>query len=222
MIAKSGDSATLGNYVVLEDAYGNRYTYAELGQIVRHHRTVVMPTGNEKRVPVDSAEHPPAALRAAGPGRRRAPRRSPRPKHGSTATRRPGGADGTLKVGSKVIAGHRAGPDRRRRRRRRPPHQLLDPAGRQGRAADRPEADPRRLEAARGDGDLPRQRQEPASPPTSAAPASCCSPRRRCSSASSPTRASRSTNAAAPTSPPARSTAASWRCSSTWSRRASS
>ena len=50
-----------------------------------------------------------------------------------------------------------------RRERRRPPHQLLDPPGRPRRPADRPEAHPRRLEAARGDGDLPRQGQEPAS-----------------------------------------------------------
>ncbi len=56
---------------------------------------------------------------------------------------------------------HRPGPGRRQRRRRRPAHQLLDPAGRTRRPADRPEADPRRLEAARGDGDLPRQGQEP-------------------------------------------------------------
>ena len=37
---------------------------------------------------------------------------------------------------------------------------LRDPAGRPRRAADRPEADPRRLEAARGDRDLPRGGQE--------------------------------------------------------------
>ena len=54
MITKMGDSKKLGRYVVLADAYGNRYTYAELGQIVRDHRKMVMPTGKEKRVPVDS------------------------------------------------------------------------------------------------------------------------------------------------------------------------
>ena len=35
VIQKIGDSKKLGKYVVLEDAYGNRYTYAELGTIVR-------------------------------------------------------------------------------------------------------------------------------------------------------------------------------------------
>ena len=44
----------LGRHVRLQDAYGNRYTYAELGKIVRDGRKVVMPTGEEKRVPVDS------------------------------------------------------------------------------------------------------------------------------------------------------------------------
>ena len=48
------------------------------------------------------------------------------------------------------------------RRRRVAPHVLLrDPPGRPRRAAHRPEADPRRLEAARVDRDLPRRRQEP-------------------------------------------------------------
>ena len=72
MIRKIGNSPQLGNYVVLEDTYGNRYTYAELGKIVRDHRTVVMPTGKEKRVPVESQNIRPAPLRAAGPrGRER-------------------------------------------------------------------------------------------------------------------------------------------------------
>ena len=49
----------------------------------------------------------------------------------------------------------------RRLRRRRPSPQLRDPARRPRRTQDRPQADPRRLEAARGHGDLPRRRQEP-------------------------------------------------------------
>ena len=43
---------------------------------------------------------------------------------------------------------------------------LLDPPGRQGRAADRPEADPRRLEAARGHRHLPRLRPQRAATAT--------------------------------------------------------
>jgi hypothetical protein len=101
VIAKMGQSDRLGKYVVLEDAYGNRFTYAELGRIVRDHRKVVVPTGREKRVPVDSENIRPRLY--ALPGRsghdgERAARR-----HIDKAASI--GADGTLKVGSKVIAG---------------------------------------------------------------------------------------------------------------------
>ena len=54
VIRKLGESAKLGKFVVLEDTYGNRYTYAELGKIVREHRSVVVPSGKEKRLPVES------------------------------------------------------------------------------------------------------------------------------------------------------------------------
>jgi len=101
VIKKSGHSARLGNYIVLEDAYGNRYTYARLGKIVRKHRRVVMPTGREKRVPVDSENIRPRLF--ALPGREGAePQRVARESvDTATAT----GADGSLKAGSKVIAG---------------------------------------------------------------------------------------------------------------------
>jgi Transglycosylase SLT domain/Peptidase family M23 len=105
VIEKSGHSPTLGNYVVLEDAYGNRFTYAELGRIVRHHRQVVLPSGDEKRVPVDSENIRPRLF--ALPGRAAAsaeaePQAEAR-REVDVAARK--GADGTLKVGSKVIAG---------------------------------------------------------------------------------------------------------------------
>jgi murein DD-endopeptidase MepM/ murein hydrolase activator NlpD len=100
VIAKMGDSSRLGRYVVLRDAYGNRYTYAELGSFVRKRRLVVMPTGREKRVPVDSQNIRPrlyALPGRVGAGRQRT---SSRVDRAAAA-----GADGTLKVGSKVIAG---------------------------------------------------------------------------------------------------------------------
>ena len=56
--------------------------------------------------------------------------------------------------------GDRARADREDRR-ARAARALRDPAGRPRGAEDRPEADPRRLEAARVDGDLPRRRTEP-------------------------------------------------------------
>ncbi len=98
VIVKMGNSKKLGRYVVLRDAYGNRYVYAKVGMIVRKHRTVVMPTGKEKRVPVDSQNIRPRLYALPG--------RTGQAKAGepvdSAAAR---GADGTLRVGSKVIAG---------------------------------------------------------------------------------------------------------------------
>jgi hypothetical protein len=100
VIEKMGDSPELGRYVVLQDAYGNRFTYAQLGQIVREHRTVVMPSGQEKRVPIDSENLRPR-LRAL-PNRADDEQAGAENASAETTTIE---ADGTLKVGSKVIAG---------------------------------------------------------------------------------------------------------------------
>ncbi len=117
--------------------------------------------------------------------------------------------------------GHRPLARRQGRRRDRPAHQLLDPPGRQRRAADRPEADPRRLEAARSDGDLPRQGQEPVQreaerggrPAALQGSAPAAGPRRR-RPRHLPVRPRRHRSRA-------RSTAASSRCSSTCGPKAS-
>jgi hypothetical protein len=101
VIEKMGRSERLGRYVVLQDAYGNRYTYAKLGRIVRDHRSVVMPTGKEKRVPVDSENIRPRLY--ALPNRVEKRRRAEAAQAVDSAAA--AGADGTLKVGSKVIAG---------------------------------------------------------------------------------------------------------------------
>jgi len=99
VIRKFGSSPRLGKFIVLEDTYGNRYTYAELGEIVRDHRLVVMPTGKEQRIPVESQDLRPR-LRAL-------PSRADGGQSDATATdsAQPAPADGTLRVGSKVIAG---------------------------------------------------------------------------------------------------------------------
>jgi hypothetical protein len=99
VIEKLGHSPRLGNYVVLQDAYGNRYTYAELGRLVRNQRSVVMPTGKEQRLPLESENLRPR-LRAL-PNRNEEPRGDSAPEIDSPTTVE----DGTLKVGSKVIAG---------------------------------------------------------------------------------------------------------------------
>ncbi len=102
IIRKLAASPKLGKYVVLEDTYGNRYTYAELGEVVREHRLIVMPTGKEQRIPVESQDLRPRlrALpsRAESDGKReRANPPADSPQLAPT--------DGTLRVGSKVIAG---------------------------------------------------------------------------------------------------------------------
>ena len=102
IIRKFGESAKLGKFIVLEDTYGNRYTYAELGRIVREHRAVVMPTGKEKRLPVESQNLRPR-LRALPD---RAAEGSAEGERGTAESVAPEAADeGRLEVGSKVIAG---------------------------------------------------------------------------------------------------------------------
>jgi len=100
VIRKLGHSERLGNFVVLEDTYGNRYTYAQLGHLVRNRRLVVMPTGQERRVPVESQNLRPR-LRAL-PERSGSERQT-----ASDAVEAAVAASGkgSLKVGSKVIAG---------------------------------------------------------------------------------------------------------------------
>ncbi len=101
VITKMGNSKKLGRYVILRDAYGNRYIYAKLGTIVRKHRKIVMPTGKEKRVPVDSQNIRPRLY--ALPGRVESGNRAQASESVDSTTAK--GADGTLRVGSKVIAG---------------------------------------------------------------------------------------------------------------------
>jgi hypothetical protein len=98
VIRKLGRTTKLGNFVVLEDTYGNRYTYAELGHLVRDRRLVVMPTGKEKRVPVESQNLRPR-LRAL-PGRI-----SGEQARGDLEAAVAASGKGSLRVGSKVIAG---------------------------------------------------------------------------------------------------------------------
>jgi hypothetical protein len=100
VIRKIGSSGKLGKFVVLEDTYGNRYTYAELGELVRDHRTVVVASGEEEQVPVESQNLRPR-LRAL-PERTSAGQ--PEGGRGIEAIE-VASTDGSLRVGSKVIAG---------------------------------------------------------------------------------------------------------------------
>ncbi|HEV2859141.1 MAG TPA: lytic murein transglycosylase [Solirubrobacterales bacterium] len=98
VVRKLGRSSKLGNFIVLEDTYGNRYTYAELGSLVRDHRLVVMPSGKEKRVPVESENLRPR-LRAY-PGRVKGNDETDKLEAALAAS-----GEGSIRVGSKVIAG---------------------------------------------------------------------------------------------------------------------
>jgi hypothetical protein len=98
VVRKLGHSAKLGNFVVLEDTYGNRYTYAELGHLVRDHRLVVMPTGREKRVPVESENLRPR-LRAF-PDRAKGSNETSSVEAALAAS-----GEGSIRIGSKVVGG---------------------------------------------------------------------------------------------------------------------
>jgi hypothetical protein len=103
VIVKLGDSKRLGRYLILRDAYGNRYIYAELGTIVRRNRRVITPAGKQKRVPVDSQNIRPRLY--ALPGRTA----GDRGQAGAVDSAAAKGSDGTLRVGSRVIAGTELG-----------------------------------------------------------------------------------------------------------------
>ncbi|MGE5280708.1 MAG: lytic murein transglycosylase [Chloroflexota bacterium] len=86
-----GRSPQLGRYIVLEDAYGNRYVYAELGQIVRAGGGVLPSTASARPL-VDSQNLRPRLYALPGrAGRRTSGEGEP--------------SEQTLKVGSRVIGG---------------------------------------------------------------------------------------------------------------------
>jgi murein DD-endopeptidase MepM/ murein hydrolase activator NlpD len=99
IVKKMGRSKRLGRYLVLEDAYGNRFTYAEMGRFVRHRRSLVVAGGGRHRVPIDSQDLRPRLY--ALPGRVDGGVR----KEARAGSERSAGSAGTLKVGSRVIAG---------------------------------------------------------------------------------------------------------------------
>src|SRR6201996_6269130 len=104
IVRKMGHSAKLGNFLVLEDTYGNRYTYAELGKLVRQGRTVIDGNGKEKKVPVESQELRPR-LRALP---RRAGKTVPveqKVEAKADEMLEKASGNGAIRVGSKVIAG---------------------------------------------------------------------------------------------------------------------
>ena len=212
-----GHNKRLGRYVMLQDVYGNTYTYAHLGKVARTYPAPKPqefdPSEVQRAARAADARRPAADAASATerPARRARSASSPR-RPRPTAGRPPradkerlfahparpnasaaGGAQQEFERtgeidGEETVAGYfrrvfglgrkdielkrlRRGLARRRRHDPRPPRRprgpqrsvpaVRDPAGRPRRPADRPEADPRRLEAARVDRHLPRHGQEP-------------------------------------------------------------
>jgi hypothetical protein len=95
VIKAVGKSPKLGKYIVLEDAYGNRYVYAELGQIVRAGGGILSSTASPRPL-VNSENLRPRVY--ALPGRGHKDRARVGPGTAQTSSR-------TLKVGSRVVGG---------------------------------------------------------------------------------------------------------------------
>jgi murein DD-endopeptidase MepM/ murein hydrolase activator NlpD len=96
IVKAMGKDAKLGRYIVLEDTYGNRYTYANLGPIL-HHGGGAVPNTATRRPRVNSQNLRPRlfALPARHNGQAAAGRRPLAAK----------ASGGTLKVGSSVVGG---------------------------------------------------------------------------------------------------------------------
>ena len=90
VIKALGKSPALGKYIVLEDAYGNRYTYAELGEIVHMGGGILAANGS--RQPLVNSQN----LR---------PRLYALPSRHEQGKAQDGGTKETLKVGSRVVGG---------------------------------------------------------------------------------------------------------------------
>ena len=274
VITEIGKSKELGRFIVLRDAYGNRFTYAKLGEGLRRlpGAEAAAPLGRRLRAglperpeaeagsergqqrrgatrprrPQGAAGrrtdqhrgHPRAPLRVPRAGEQRRPRRSHGPARlvdegpvprlrvvqvvllRRASVRLQDDGDAAAEGGLARDRRDRARQDRQGRR-GRAAGPLRDPPRRPRRAEDRPEADPRRLEAARGHRDLPRRRREPARrrrhhrPGAADVEAAADQARARRSAARDLCLRARGHPGAV------RSTAACWRCSSTSSSAAS-
>jgi murein DD-endopeptidase MepM/ murein hydrolase activator NlpD len=94
VIKALGETPKLGKYIVLEDPYGNRYTYAELGEIVRAGGGIL--ASNGPRQPLVNSENLRPRLYAL-------PERAAKSQAGGDGEEE--GEAQTLKVGSRVAGG---------------------------------------------------------------------------------------------------------------------
>ncbi|HEX2070705.1 MAG TPA: lytic murein transglycosylase [Thermoleophilaceae bacterium] len=72
VIKKVGESPRLGNYVVLQDVYGNRYTYAGLGEIAEHYPVLKEDATDVRAIKANGDAVDPEPTKAASAGRQAA------------------------------------------------------------------------------------------------------------------------------------------------------
>jgi murein DD-endopeptidase MepM/ murein hydrolase activator NlpD len=95
VIKAVGHSPKLGKFIVLQDVYGNRYTYAELGQILHGGGGVLAPNG---------AKQPLVDTQNLRPRLYALPKRAPKSAQAGVAGETEASGN-TLKVGSRVVGG---------------------------------------------------------------------------------------------------------------------
>jgi hypothetical protein len=72
VIKQIGESKRLGNYVVLQDVYGNRYTYSGLGEIAEHYPVLKEDATDVLAIKANGSDADPAPTKAASAGRQAA------------------------------------------------------------------------------------------------------------------------------------------------------
>ena len=186
VITKMGENEKLGKFIVLQDAYGNRYTYAQLGEISDVH-----PVPKERALTAKD-------FKLVGPGKADGDRPDPRPGGAASAGANDAEPDAQPRENkADAPRQHRGAPpaplrparaplQRRPRRRHRP---ARHPARQEGpRLRDLQELLLRRLQVRRRTMELRRCRRAPRSPaaPSSATSARPAPARRTSTSRSSP------------------------------------
>jgi hypothetical protein len=102
VIKRIGNSRRLGRYIVLQDVYGNRYTYARLGSVSRYYPVPKDEAQSAtRRVRALKAHREPKPTQPASAGRQVSRHRAPRHR---PATRRPSGSQATLPVKERLFA----------------------------------------------------------------------------------------------------------------------
>jgi hypothetical protein len=68
VIKKVGESKRLGNYIVLQDVYGNRYTYSGLGEVADHYPVLKEDATDVRAIKANGDDADPKPVKAASAG----------------------------------------------------------------------------------------------------------------------------------------------------------